>query len=72
MAAPSKSAVRLIWNKNSQANLCSHDIFIVFFKFSIELLMVMVSINYFSKSEHFYISIVFVSVQNKKVTGGST
>ena len=34
--------------------------------------MVMVSINYFSKSEHFYISIVFVSVQNKKVTGGST
>ena len=53
MAAPSKSAVGLIWNKNSQANLCSHDIFIVFFKFLIELLVVMVSINFFQKFEHF-------------------
>ena len=73
MAAPSDLARPLTGMYNSPKNLCSHVIFIVFYKFWIEILVVMVSINFFWKLKHFdihtyiYIYIYFVAVLNKKV-----
>ena len=71
MTAPWKSAVG--WKKNSQKTCAAMSFSLFSLHFKQKLLVVMVSINFFTKLEHFdiqtlLVAILKVIVMNKKVT----